>query len=152
VGIDIKGHVNISEFNSTKVPYFVLSIRGPAQLTWENPLCCPSSGVLLLPRCLLGTACVLGYLLSHAQAPRGRGLGHVDSEVCLLAVKKTVMDRANVLPLLGPQLKLSPTILRSPRVSGIEEKTVQRQKENTRDKVEDRGWNIGTNVCCRLQQ
>lgn len=66
-------------------------------------------------------------------------------------MKQTVMGRASVLALFGPQLKKSPKILRSPGVSSTEEKTAQRQKENTRERVEDRGCNIGTNVCRRLQ-
>lgn len=82
MGMDVKGYVNISEFNSTRVPFFVLRIRGRAQLRWQDPLSCPSSAGLPLPRCLLGTACALGYLVSHAQALHGRGLGVVDREVC----------------------------------------------------------------------
>lgn len=82
MGIDIKGYVNISEFNSTRAPFFVLRIRGIAKLAWQKPLSCPSSAGSPLPHCLLGTACVLGYLLSHAQALRGSGLGCVDQEVC----------------------------------------------------------------------
>lgn len=65
---------------------------------------------------------------------------------------KTVMGRASVLPLYGPQLKKSPNILRSTRMSIIEEKMMLRQKQCTGERVKDRGCNTGTNVCRRLQQ
>lgn len=60
---------------------------------------------------------------------------------------QTVLGRASALALFEPRLRESPKIPRSPRVSSVEETTALRQKL----RVEDRGCNIGSNVCCRLQ-
>lgn len=65
----------------------------------------------------------------------------------VLAVEQTVMGRASALALFGPRLRKSPKIPRSLRVSSVEETTALRQKL----RVEDRGCNIGSNVCRRLQ-
>lgn len=70
----------------------------------------------------------------------------------MLAMKQSVMGRSSVLPLYAPQLKKSPNIVKSTRVSSIEEKTVLRQEQRTGERVKDRGCNTGTKVCHGLQQ
>lgn len=51
----------------------------------------------------------------------------------------TVMGRASVLALFGPQLKKKTTqILSSSRMSSVDEKIALRQKEHSRDRVKGR--------------
>lgn len=76
---DIKDYVNVLEFNSIKVPFFVLRIRGVAQIVAK------SSVLPFLCRLTSSTWPVgnsLCYSLSHGQEPHGRGMDNEDQEMC----------------------------------------------------------------------
>lgn len=53
----------------------------------------------------------------------------------VLAMKRTAVDRASVLALFGPQLKRSTKILRSPRVSSIEDNAEAERGLRTEDVI-----------------